>query len=147
MRTIKLDDRVFEAVRAEILGSPSARRLHRLHAVLLVARGLSCRGAARLLGDSPRAVEYWINLYKTNKSIKIFDEKPPGRPSRLSAEQLAKLRAIVACGPPRPGAGGWRGEDVRAVVARTWGVALGLRQAQRLLARIRPGTGVMRAII
>ena len=121
-------------MRAEARGSPLARRQHRIHAVLLVAGGLSCRAAARLQGDYPRAVEYWVNRYKSNKIQGLFDVMPPGRPPRLAASQIAELRAAVAAAPE---GGGWSGEKAVEFVARRWGVALGLRQAQRLLARMR----------
>ncbi len=137
MRSIRLEAGAFEALRAEVLGSPQARQQHRIHAVLLVAGGLSCRRAARLLGDSPRAVEYWIRRYNLNKINGLFDGHRRGRPSRLSAAQLAQLRAVVVVGPVDTGGGDWTGAAVSAFVARRWGVALGLRQAQRLLAKMR----------
>ena len=137
MHSIRLGAGAFEALRGEARGSPQARQQHRLHAVLLVASGLSCRGAARLLGDSPRAVAYWIGRYNSNKIKGLFDRHPPGRPSRLSAEQFAQLRAAVAAGPAGAGGGDWTGAAVSAFVARRWGVALGRRQAQRLLAKMR----------
>ena len=137
MRSIRLEAGAFEALRAEARGSPQARQQHRMHAVLLVAGGLSSRSAARFLGDSPRAVEYWIARYNLNKTKGLFDRGRRGRPSRLSAAQLAQLRAAVAAGPPGAGARGWSGAAMSAFVARRWGVALGPRQAQRLLAKMR----------
>lgn len=62
---------------------------------------------------------------------------PPGRPSRLTPAQSAELRAAVTAGPPAAGGGEWTGGAVSEFVARRWGVVLGLRQAQRLLAPIR----------
>jgi hypothetical protein len=50
---------------------------------------------------------------------------------------MTELRSAVAAGPPAPDAEGWRGEDVTAFILRRWGVTLGLRQAQRLLVKIR----------
>ena len=134
MKTIELGSGAFEALRAEVRGSPQARRQHRIHAVMLVAGGLSCRAAARLMGDSPRAVEYWVDRYKTNKINGLFDSLPPGRPPRLSAAQTAELDTAISAAPA---GAGWSGEKVVEFVARRWGVALGLRQAQRLLARLR----------
>ena len=40
----------------EIRRNEQARYDHRLHGVLLLAQGMSCRQAAQLLGDAPRTV-------------------------------------------------------------------------------------------
>lgn len=136
MRPIKPADGAFDALRAQVRGSPQARLQHRIHAVLLVAGGLSCRRAAMLLGDSPRAVEYWVNRYNANKIDGLCDCIPSGRRPRLGETGIAELRAAVA-GPPPRGARAWTGEAVSALVARRWGVTIGLRQAQRLLARLK----------
>lgn len=134
MRTIALGAGAYKALRAEVRGTPQARHQHRIHAVLLVAGGLSCRAAARLLGASPRAVEYWVLRYRCNKNKGLFDSLPPGRPSRLAPAQLVELRVAVTSSSPD---GGWTGAVVADFVSRRWGVKLGLRQAQRLLARAR----------
>jgi hypothetical protein len=44
----------------EIRRSRDSRYDHRLHAVLLVAHGMSCPQVGWLLGDAPRTVEYWV---------------------------------------------------------------------------------------
>ena len=133
MRTIRLASSEVDALRAEVRGSAQARHYHRMHAVLLVARGLSCRGAARLLGDSPRAVEYWVKKYNENKIKGLIESGRPGRPPRLSAARLAELRSAVS-GPPPSGRPAWTGAALAELAARRWGVVIGARQAQRLLA-------------
>jgi len=45
------------ALQDEIRRNSEARYDHRLHAVLLVAQGMSCRQTAEVLGDAPRTVE------------------------------------------------------------------------------------------
>jgi transposase len=139
MGSIELGSGAYDALRAEVRGDRHARQQHRLHAVLLVAGGLSCRAAARLLGDSPRAVSYWVRRYKNNESKGLFDARSPGRPPRLTAARLAELQLSVTGAPA-----GRRltGEEVSALVARRWGVTLGARQAQRLLVRMRGGRGL-----
>ena len=59
MKPLTISDReemVF-ALQDEIRRSPDSRYDHRLHGVLLVAQGMSCRKVAEALGDSPRTVE------------------------------------------------------------------------------------------
>jgi len=48
----------------EIRRSEESRYDHRLHGVLLVAQGMSCPEVSRLLGDSPRTVEYWVGRFE-----------------------------------------------------------------------------------
>lgn len=147
MRTIRLDPGTFEHIRAQLHASPQVRRLHRLHAVLLVAGGLSCRKAARLLGDSPRSVEYWTHRYVSDKDNGLKDKKHTGRRPRLTAAQLAQLRAVLAgvsADAPAP-PGGWDGKSARAYIARRWGVRLGLRRVQSLLAAARRAAGTKHA--
>ena len=48
----------------EIQRSDESRYDHRLHGVLLVAQGMTCPEVARLLGDAPRSVEYWVHRFE-----------------------------------------------------------------------------------
>lgn len=138
MRTHGLAPDAFDSLRTVVFASAQARRQHRIHAVMLVAGGLSCRAAARLLGDPPRTVEYWVSRYKLFNLKGLFELKRPGRRARLTPGQVASLRAVVAVAPAQGGAREWTGAELAAYVSRHLGVTLGLRQAQRLLFKIRP---------
>lgn len=48
----------------EIYRSEESRYDHRLHGVLLVAQGMTSSEVARLLGDAPRSVEYWVHRFE-----------------------------------------------------------------------------------
>jgi transposase len=67
----------------EIRRSYEARYDHRLHAILLVAQGMSCRKVSELLGDSPRIVAYWVNRFETEGLAGLADADRPGRPGDL----------------------------------------------------------------
>ena len=87
MEKIKISDAeiVVYALQDEIRRSHEARYDHRLHAVLLVAQGLSCRKVAQLLGDSPRAVAYWARRFENEGLAGLAEAERPGRPRRLMA--------------------------------------------------------------
>jgi len=51
-------------LQSEIRRSADARYHHRLHAVLLVAQGMTCPQVGRMLGDAPRTVEYWVHRFE-----------------------------------------------------------------------------------
>ena len=66
----------------EIQRSEESRYDHRLHGVLLVAQGMTCPEVARLLGDAPRSVEYWVHRFE--------EQGGPYAPSYLSAGTLTR---------------------------------------------------------
>ena len=47
-----------------------------------------CREVARLLGDSPRTVAYWVRRFAEEGFAGLAESDRPGRPRRLSPEQL-----------------------------------------------------------
>ena len=68
----------------EIRRSQDSRYDHRLHGVLLVAQGMTCPEVARLLGDAPRTVEYWVRRFEEEGLTGLVEGERPGRPPRLS---------------------------------------------------------------
>ena len=50
----------------EIRRSEESRYDHRLHGILLVTQRMTCPDVARLLGDAPRSVEYWVNRFESD---------------------------------------------------------------------------------
>jgi transposase len=66
MKPLKISDAetMILALQDEIRRSDESRYDHRLHGVLLVAHGISCREAAGVLGDAPRTVENWVHRFE-----------------------------------------------------------------------------------
>ena len=84
MKALTLSDAsvMLLALQDEIRRSQDARYDHRLHAVLLVAQGQSCREVARLLGDAPRSVENWVHRFEARGFAGLLEGQRAGRPSR-----------------------------------------------------------------
>jgi transposase len=122
----------------EIRRSEESRYDHRLHAVLLVAQGMKCPEAARLLGDSPRAVEYWINRFESRGLAGLVEGERPGRPGRLTAAQIDAIGAVLRKEPRDVGLAGtlWDGKTLSAFARKRFGVTLGVRQCQRLFRQL-----------
>jgi hypothetical protein len=59
-----LDAATIVSLQEEIQRSEESRYDHRLHGVLLVAQGITCPDVARVLGDAPRTVEYWVHRFE-----------------------------------------------------------------------------------
>ncbi len=79
------------ALQDEIRRSEESRYDHRLHGVLMVAQGMSCTEVAKLLGDAPRTVAYWVQRFEEEGLAGLAEGDRPGRPRRLNPEQLKKI--------------------------------------------------------
>jgi hypothetical protein len=77
----------------EIRRSEESRYDHRLHGVLLVAQGMSCRQVSELLGDAPRTVAYWVRRFESDVLTGLTEEERPGRPRRLNEEHIRNIDA------------------------------------------------------
>lgn len=126
------------ALQDEIRRSEDARYDHRLHALLLVAEGLSCREAARLLGDAPRTVELWVHRFEDLGLSGLQETPRPGRPPRLSPADLRAVDRALRRTPADYGLGPhlWDGKTLAAFLERERNAALGVRQCQRLFHRM-----------
>ncbi len=118
----------------EIRRSEESRYDHRLHAVLLVAQGMTCPEVARLLADAPRTVEYWVHRFEQRGLGGLVEGERPGRPTRLSAEQLEQINTILRQTPREVGLTGtlWDGKTLSAFIRMRFGIDIGVRQCQRL---------------
>lgn len=97
---IKNPETEISSLLSEIRHSEDSRYNHRLHGVLLVARGLSARETASLLGDAPRTVELWIHRFQKEGLKGLREVQRPGRPSRLNQRQIAEIQHIVRSSAP-----------------------------------------------
>ena len=91
MKALTISDReeMILALQDEIRRSPDARYDHRLHGVLLVAEGMSCREAARALGDSPGTVVNWVRRFEQRGFGALNEGERTGRPKRLDPKDMA----------------------------------------------------------
>jgi len=141
MKPITLSDAptMVMALQDEIRRSDEARYDHHLHGVLLVAQGLSCREAAGILGDSPRAVENWAHRFEEAGFAGLTEGERAGRPSRLSPAHLAQVETALRQTPREAGlvgGGVWDGKTLSRYLEDKLGVSLKARQCQRLFRQL-----------
>ena len=140
MKSLVISDAetVILGLQDEIRRSEESRYDHRLHGVLLVAQGMSCRNVAGLLGDSPRTVAYWVQRFEAEGLAGLAEADRPGRPSRLGSEQLERLASALRSSPSDFGlvASLWDGKTLSAFIEQEWGITLGVRQCQRLFRQL-----------
>ena len=157
MRPLRISDAASVlGLQQEIQRSEESRYDHRLHGVLLVAQGMTCPEVARLLGDAPRSVEYWVHRYEREGLDGLTEGDRPGRPRRLDDKQVPEMNRVLRAKAERcRNAGqlvGWQdavGVDRENVRNPTWRSAvptlvpatrLPLAQAPSNVGARRPGT-------
>jgi transposase len=98
-----------------------ARRLQAWH---LKQKGWSQRQIAEALGVSEGAVSQWMSRAREAGPGALRHRSPPGAPCRLSAEQFARLPALLHRGPEAYGFRGavWTRSRIAAVMRREFGV-------------------------
>ncbi len=126
------------AIQDEISRTREGRYFHRLHVVLNVLQGASSYEAARLYGDSPRAIEYWEHDLLTRGLAGLWEEDRPGRPSRLSVSDRENLRSEIRRSPRELGYDQnlWDGLLLSHHLKERYAVSLSVRQCQRLFLKL-----------
>ncbi len=122
------------ALQEEIRRTGESRYGHRLHGLLLVAQGMSCRQAALCLGDAPRTVEYWVRVWEARGPAGLKEKARTGRPPRLSPAQRDAIGRALRRSAEESGIAAdlWDGKAPAAFVDRRFPVRPGVRQCQRL---------------
>lgn len=136
--TISDAEMMILALQDEIRRSQEARYDHRLHAVLLVAQGVSCPEAAALLGDAPRTVQYWIHRFEAEGFAGLADADRSGRPKKLSEQQLDEISKALRESPKDAGLTTtiWDAKTLSVFIRQQYAVDLGVRQCQRLFRQL-----------
>ena len=108
----------------EIRRSEESRYDHRLHGVLLVAQGMSGPEVSRLLGDSPRTVEYWVRRFEDRGLAGLAEGERSGRPRRLSDTQLEEIKLALQRPPEAVGiqSGLRGGKGLAAFIKKRYGI-------------------------
>jgi transposase len=139
MRPLRVTDNASVlGLQQEIQRSEESRYDHRLHGVLLVAQGLTCPEVARLLGDAPRSVEYWVHRYEREGLAGLTEGERGGRPGRLNQQQLQEINRVLRAKPSDAGmrVNLWDGKTLSAWIEKAHGIQLGVRQCQRLFRQL-----------
>lgn len=136
--TISDTENMVMALQDEIRRNDVSRYDHRLHGVLLIAQGMTCPRVAELLGDSPRTVVNWVQNFEARGFAGLSEGQRSGRPSRLSASQLAQVETTLRSPPTQVGLATtmWDGPTLSEYLRREHGVRLKVRQCQRLFRQL-----------
>lgn len=110
----------------------------RLRAVVLAKRGRQHEPIAEQLGMSPRWVEKWVARYNRGGVEALRDRPRSGQPTHLPRGREEELRQRVLKGPSEADGGvcALRGQDIRRVLEREFGVKYTLSGVYDLLHRL-----------
>ncbi|HEC15763.1 MAG TPA: transposase [Sedimenticola sp.] len=122
-------------LKRKIRCSPELQQLHRLHCVLLVGEGFSCKDVAYWFGNSPRTLERWVHRFRKSGINGLTGEQRAGRPTILKRNQLRILQEDIDKGPDafNYDQGQWDGKLLAAHIQTRFGLTLSVRHCQRLL--------------
>jgi transposase len=140
MRKLQIQDAAVmaEAIRQEISRSEESRYDHRLHGVLMVAQGMNCYEVGRWLGEHSTSVQRWVRGFERRGFAGLREGMRPGRPSRIAPGIMKKLERELRREPRSLGYAQtlWDGKLLSEHLKRRHGVALKVRQCQRLFRQL-----------
>jgi transposase len=101
---------------------------------LLVCQGLSCPEVSKILGDSPRIIEYWVKDFNEKGFEGLREEKRSGRPSVINGIVLSNIDSDLRQKPTSFGytQNLWDGKMLSHHLKEKYDIKLGVRQCQRL---------------
>ena len=136
--TIRNAEIVAAQIQDEINGKPEGRFYHRIHLLLLMAQGMSCKTVANLYNRPLRTVQRWVKELNENGLDALRDESKSGRPTRLNAQQIAELKDDLAGSPQlfSFSQGFWDGPLLAHHIETKYGIKLCVRQCQRIFRRL-----------
>lgn len=110
----------------------------RILALALVLDGVDRRTAAQTCGMDRQTLRDWVHRYNAEGLAGLGNLKPPGRGSKLTAQQRAALVELVETGPDpaRHGVVRWRRVDLRDELQRQFGITLHERSVGKVLAKL-----------
>src|SRR2546427_11675351 len=97
MRKLQIEDAdvMRIAIQQEIARNEESRYDHRLHGLLLVSGGQSCRQVADLFGEDGTTGQRWGRRFERGGLDALREGERAGRPRTLDATQRRKLQGEV----------------------------------------------------
>ena len=140
MRKLQIEDAAVMriAIQQEIARNEESRYDHRLHGLLLVTAGQSCREVAQLFGEDGTTVQRWVRRFEHGGLDALRAGERSGRPATLEAKDWRRLQGDLRKEPRDFGLAAtlWDGPILSEHLRRRFGVDLGVRQCQRLFRQL-----------
>lgn len=136
---------LLEQGKAIMTSSDESRYLFRVFAVNMVLSGTPASQVGASAGFTKAAVTGWVRTVDQHGFEALRNQHRPGRPSKLSEEQLAEIDNALQNDPKDHGYKVWDGPALSDYIEVHYGIHMGVRQCQRLFhnlgySHIRPQT-------
>ena len=132
-RKYKTDpDLLLKQCKAIMTSSDESKFHFRVFAVNMVLSGCQASQIGEMAGVSKAAVTGWVKAADEQGFEALRTKQRPGRPRKLSEEQLTEIDAVLQKDPTELGFKVWDGPSLSAYINDTYGIELGTRQCQRL---------------
>ena len=133
--TIERKDFSIDALRREACRCEDSKQARRLLGLAMVMEGIKRGVAAKAAGMTRQTLRDWVIRFNEFGIEGLLDMPRSGRPPRLQEAQLIELDVIVEKGPDieTDRVVRWRCADIKAIVARKFGVDLSEDQIGRIM--------------
>lgn len=142
--TIKKPNEVKRQILEYLQSSDDLKFSHKLHGILLLLdnKNTNCSEVSRIYGNTPQALTAWVHKLNQGEggNIEVLRNiKKSGRNTRLSKDQIQKIKYVTQQSPRRYGidAEKWDGKSLSLYLSKQYGVNLKIRMCQRWLQRFK----------
>lgn len=116
------------------------RLFERYQAVKLVLEGRKQNEVAKIIGRTPHTIGHYMKDYRKDGLAGLEPKKQSGRPNRLSKEQQAEIRDIIANKTPADvgfnARYNWTLSLAAQLIERKWGFTYSIKGVDGLLHRL-----------
>ena len=106
---------------------------YRVSMVNLILSGMSAKELAAYCGDGETTLMSWVTKVDRFGWDALRAKKQPGKPSKLSENQVAIVKEAVMGNPGDHGLKVWDGPSLSKYIKDTFDIDLGVRACQKLL--------------
>lgn len=123
--------------------SDESKYLFRVFAVNMVLAGTPASEVGASSGFTRATITGWVKTVDEQGFEALKPQQKPGRPSKLTPEQLKEIDQILQSDPKGYGLKLWDGPSLSAYIKSQYNIDIGVRQCQRIFhnlgySRVRP---------
>ena len=123
---------LLEQGKAIMTSSEESKYLFRVFAVNMVLSGTPASQVGASAGYTKAAVTGWVKAGDEKGFEALRSQQHPGRPPKLTEEQLKQIDAAIQSDPKDYGIKVWDGPSLSSYIKKEFKVDIGVRQCQRL---------------
>ena len=134
---------LLEQGKAIMSSTDETKYLFRVFAVNMVLSGIPASQVGASAGYTKATITSWVKTVDEKGFEALRTQQRPGRPSKLSEQQLKEIDAVLQTDPKCHGIKVWDGPSLSSYIKSRYNMDIGVRQCQRLFrnlgySRIRP---------